>query len=95
VTVDLFKQGRSVMEIAAVRGLAQSTIEGHLAEAMEAGEWLEVQRLVSEEKQRQIEEVLMELGPGPLKAAMERLGDGYSYAELRFIRAGQILQQRS
>ncbi|MBI4492370.1 MAG: helix-turn-helix domain-containing protein, partial [Chloroflexi bacterium] len=86
-TLDLFHQGLQPAEIAAERQLALSTIEGHLAEAMEAGERLDLERLVSVEKRRAIGAVMAELGPGPLKPVMERLGEGYTYGELRLVRA--------
>lgn len=86
-TLDLFHSGQSPTEIAVTRGLAISTIEGHLAEAMEAGEQVDLGRLVGEEKRLAIESAIAELGPASLKPIMEKLGEGYSYGELRFVRA--------
>ena len=87
LTLDLFNQGMSLEKIASARELAVSTIGGHLAEAMEAGEPLELERLVSEEKRRAIEAAMVEVGADPLKPVMEYLGDGYNYSELRLVRA--------
>lgn len=86
-TLELFNHGQSIAEIAAARGLAVSTLEGQLAEAMEAGERVDLDRLVPLEKQRAIEAAMAEVGSERLKPVMEVLGDGYSYAELRFVRA--------
>jgi len=87
LTLDLFRQGMAPSDIASRRGMAPSTIEGHLAYAMEAGERLDISRLVTEEKRKAIEAVLRRLGPGPLKPVKDALGDDYSYAEIRYVRA--------
>jgi ATP-dependent DNA helicase RecQ len=86
-TLDLFNDGHSVAAIAASRQLALSTVEDHLVTALEAGERLDVGRLVSPEKRRAIEAAIADLGPGRLKPLMERLGDGYTYVELKVVRA--------
>ncbi|MDO8673949.1 MAG: DNA helicase RecQ [Dehalococcoidia bacterium] len=93
-TLNMFRAGKSVGEIAAERELAISTVEGHLAEAMQAGERIDIERLVGEEKRRAIELALAELGASPLKPVMEKLGDGYTYGEIRFVRLW-LLAKRS
>ncbi len=85
-TLDLFRQGHSVAEIAAIRELKESTIENHLTQVMEAGERLPLERLVSEEKRRAIEEAFNRLGTAVLKPVMDSLGEGYTFGELRFVR---------
>jgi ATP-dependent DNA helicase RecQ len=87
VTLDLFKQGLTIVEIAAARKLARSTIEGHLVEAMEAGERLDLERLLDAKKRSAIAAAIAELGSTYLRPVMDHLGEGYSYAELRFVRA--------
>ncbi len=86
-TISLFNQGRTVADIASIRQLALTTVEGHLAEAIELGEQVPLARLVSEDKRRAIEKAMAELGTIPLKPIMERLRDGYTYGELRLVRA--------
>ncbi|MBI4311989.1 MAG: RecQ family ATP-dependent DNA helicase [Chloroflexi bacterium] len=88
VTLDLFRRGLAPAEIAAERGLALSTIEGHLARAVESGEHVELARLVSDEKRSAIEAAIRRLGQGPLKPLKEALGDAYTYGEIRFVLAG-------
>ena len=58
-----------------------------MAEALEAGEAMDLGRLVAEEKRRAIAEAMAELGSAALRPIMDRLGDGYSYGELRLVRA--------
>lgn len=86
-TLNLFNEGQTPAEIAAGRGLALSTIEGHLSEALETGEPLDIKRLVSEDKARIIGLAIAEVGADALKPIMERLGEGYTYGEVRIVRA--------
>ena len=69
------------------RGLTPSTVEGHLAEALEAGEPVDLGRLIADEKRHAIAEAMAELGSTVLRPIMDRLGEGYSYGELRLVRA--------
>ena len=87
LTLDMFNKGLSVGDVAAARKLTTSTIEAHLVQAIEAGEHVEIDRLVRRDKRRAIELAIGELGGELLKPLMERLGDGYSYSELRLVRA--------
>jgi ATP-dependent DNA helicase RecQ len=77
----------SLADIAAARGLTLNTIEGHLVEAMESGEQLDIERLVDDDKRRAIEAVLTRLGSALLRPVREQLGESYSYSEIRFVRA--------
>jgi ATP-dependent DNA helicase RecQ len=77
----------SVSEIAVERELSDRTIEGHLVEAIEAGEDVELDRLVTPEKQAAIADIMREIGDATLRPVIEQLGDGYSYAELNLVRA--------
>src|SRR5947207_6703118 len=50
-TLRRFLEGKPVAEVARERSLASSTIYGHLAEAMESGERLDLRRFVTAEQQ--------------------------------------------
>ncbi|HEX3244697.1 MAG TPA: DNA helicase RecQ [Chloroflexota bacterium] len=86
-TLDLFWQGKAVADIARERGLALSTIENHLAEGLEAGEEIEVDRLLAADKLEAIKDVLRVVGDASLTELQNRLGDEFSYAEIRMARA--------
>jgi len=86
-TVQLFQSGQSISEICETRSLRQTTVEEHLAAALEAGEAVEIDRLVSAEKRRAIEVAMDELGDVYLAPVRERLGEGYTYGELSLVRA--------
>ncbi len=84
VSFELFKNGKSIVEIARERELAVSTIESHLAYFIETGQ-LGLERLVNSAKTAIITAWYLQnptLGSG---SAKEALGDGVSYAELRFV----------
>ncbi|MBM3925785.1 MAG: DNA helicase RecQ, partial [SAR202 cluster bacterium] len=93
-TVDSFKKGMSPSEIAEERGLALSTILGHLAQAVEKGEALDVGRLVTDERRRAIETALEEMGTLSLSALRECLGEDYGYHEIRIVAAAWRVRQR-
>ncbi|WP_164929065.1 DNA helicase RecQ [Gloeobacter violaceus] len=87
LTLDLWRQGLTVEQIAERRSLRIETIEGHLAELVESGEDIAIERLVGPDRRRTIEAVLLKLGTAVLKPVKEQLGDEYSYGEIRLVRA--------
>ena len=89
-TLRLFGDGLDLDEIARERNLARATIEGHLVDAMERGEPVDVGRLVNGEKRAAIEAAFEEIGSDILSPVMERLGEGYTYGELRLVRAAMM-----
>ncbi len=90
----LFQEGRNPAEIAAIRGLAQSTVEGHLAHFVGTGE-LELNRLVTAAKADRITAYFLRSRDPQLNSAKAALGDDVSYGELRIVlkeleRAGKM-----
>lgn len=82
----LFKDGKSVLEIAKERKLTQQTIEGHLAHYVRTGE-VDINKLVNQEKIRLIEAAAKEFDEGTLTPLKEKLGEGVSYGEIRLVLA--------
>jgi ATP-dependent DNA helicase RecQ len=89
VTLDLFRSGLAPDAIAASRELTLRTVEDHLAQAVEAGETLDLDRLVHAAKRRAIEAAIARIGGDRLKPIMEELGDGYTYGEIRLVQAAR------
>jgi ATP-dependent DNA helicase RecQ len=79
----MFKQGKDIFEIAALRKLSVVTIESHLAYFVENGA-LDVNKLVPQHKVNVIIDELKS-SPGPLTPVKEKLGDDYSFAEIRAV----------
>ncbi len=81
-----FWQGQPVEKIAEERALAVTTILGHLGEAAEAGEEIDIGRFLTEEEQREIGAAFEAVGWGNLTGVREALGERYDYGMLRVYR---------
>lgn len=81
---DLFDAGSTVAEVAAARGLAASTIEGHLAHFVGNGA-LSLERLISREKAQAGVDFFMAADALALSPAKDHFGERYSYGELKMI----------
>lgn len=87
-TLALFRKGTSIFRIAAVRGLAVSTVESHLAFFVPTGD-VSVEDLVSPEKIARIREAIRK-GKAPFPGALKsELGDTVSYGEIRAVLASE------
>lgn len=83
-SLTLFKSGKSIEEIATERGLALSTIQGHLVSFIETGE-VAIEEFVPKEKIITIQLVIDEVGDVPSSQIKERLGEEYSYADIKAV----------
>lgn len=82
ITLDFYKEGKSVTEIAEERSMAESTIEGHLAGFIATGE-VNVLDFVEENLLTEIKQAMDELGDTGFKPLKEKLGDKVTYGQLR------------
>jgi ATP-dependent DNA helicase RecQ len=85
-TFKLYKEGKSVNEIASVRNLTTQTIEGHLAYYVRRGE-IKIDELVSREKIVIIEPAIKNIAGSSLIPVKEQLGDKASFGEIRLVMA--------
>jgi ATP-dependent DNA helicase RecQ len=90
-TLHFFRQGKSVAEIARIRGVKDGTIFGHLEEAMLAGEAIDVNTLVNAEARRDIAAAFTKHGYGRLGLVVQSLGGRYDYGQCRVVRAAMQL----
>jgi ATP-dependent DNA helicase RecQ len=88
-TLRRFRAGETVGQIAATRGFAASTIYGHLATAIEAGEKIDVNQLLDAEAQKEIAAAFAKFGFGNIGGARESLGNKYDYGLFRIYRAAK------
>lgn len=84
VSLRMFQDGMTIAEIAAERGLAQSTIESHLCFFIKNGR-LDINSLLSSEQQNAIEEVLDKLQTNSLSEVKAAMGDNYTYGQLKMV----------
>jgi len=91
----LYKSGKTIGEIARERNLTAQTIEGHLSYYVQKG-LIGIEELVSREKVVLIEPMVREFHNGssitPIK---EKLGDNFSYGEIRLVIAWNEFQKNS
>ncbi len=85
-TLDLFEKGLSLPQIAERRGLMVATIEGHMAHWVKRGD-VAVDRLVSSEKRRLIEQAVSQLPGRSMKEIKTFLGADVSYGEIKLVQA--------
>ncbi len=83
---DLFNQGLSIADIAEKRGLVENTIQNHLSHYIETGD-LEIDRLISTEKQSRMEKVILQSSHSSLKALKLDLGGDFSYSDIKLMMA--------
>ena len=94
-TRNLLRQRLSIEEVARRRALDRSTVIGHIERCVEAGELLDLSPwLPSPERRLRIEAAFRETESMLLAKMRERLGDGYSYEELRLVRLSQTQKSK-
>lgn len=86
ITYDLFKQGKTIHEISDIRKLALSTIENHLSEYVQEGE-LSVYDFMPRQKVDYLTEVFKTMQDFRLSPVKEKVGDDYTYGEIRMVAA--------
>ncbi len=82
VSFNLFKEGKTIEEIANTRALTTNTIENHLAHYVKLGE-LQVTKLIDEDKLNKITDYFEKAEDKSFKTAKEHFGTEVSYGELR------------
>lgn len=84
ISLQLYKAGKSVVEIAKERNLAASTIDGHLTDFIKTGE-LQVTSFVNEKKLNTISEVVLSNSGKTFGEIKSLLNDDISYSEIRAV----------
>lgn len=90
-TLLLYREGKSLEEIAQLRNLAISTIESHLSSFIYTGE-LQLEELVPPTRSKAILAVIKDVGM-TATSIKQRLSDDYSYGEIRAVMNYHRLQQ--
>ena len=86
-THSLHKQGLSPSEIALERGLRLGTIIEHLDQLIAMGQDVDLNKLVSPERQVPIFEAIEKVGSHSLRTIRDELGETFDYNEIRLVRA--------
>ncbi len=80
----LYKEGKSVLEVAKERNLSEGTISGHLCQFISTGDMV-VTEIIEPEKVEPILHAIKEAGTVGLNEIKERLGDQFSFSEIRAV----------
>jgi len=84
ISLDLFKEGKTLQEIAAHRNLTLSTIEEHMSHFITTGE-LSIDQFMPAEKVSEIIDYFLTHESRKISVAKEHFGDKVSYGELRLV----------
>ena len=82
LSYDLYREGKSMFEIATERQLSVNTIESHLSYYIGTGE-LDIDTMVSPEKQALIKQAVEQIGRLGLRNLKDNLPDTISYGEIK------------
>ena len=91
-TLRLWHEGKSVSEISTIRRFAETTIEGHLVQAITRGEELDARHFYTAEEEGEMTKAFEGYTEVALKPIFEHLGGTISYGKLRIY---QALSQRT
>lgn len=93
-TLALLKSGMKPFDVAENRGLALSTIEGHMAQLIKAGE-LDIHECMEKKKVITIVTAAKDLNTELMTPLKQKLGDDFSYGEIRAVLNHMRFQQQS
>jgi hypothetical protein len=83
-SLELFRKGKTVTQIATERELTVNTIENHLAYFVGSGE-LSIHALLTDEAITTIGKTLTEMPDAPLKEVKSALDNTYGYGDIKFV----------
>ncbi|KPQ33249.1 MAG: ATP-dependent DNA helicase RecQ [Phormidesmis priestleyi Ana] len=92
-TYQLYQSGISLSEIALKRDIRLSTVNSHIEKLIQAKYPVDIDKLVSIERQAVIRSAIAEVGPHSLRDIREITGETYDYQEIKLVRAAWESQQ--
>jgi ATP-dependent DNA helicase RecQ len=93
-TLELVNQGFSVEQIAQTRGLQITTVYGHLALLLKAGQLTDIDRFVDATVRSRIEAAINQVGMDRLVPIFDALNGTVSYGEIRLVCAVRSAARR-
>ncbi len=84
VTFEMFKEGNDIAQIALIRNIAASTVEGHLAQKVRTGH-IKIAELVAKEKMPAILHAITTTDGRALAPIKALLSDDYTFGEIRAV----------
>lgn len=87
ITLEMLEQGMDLDTITLARNLSLNTIYSHIENLILAGENIDIEKFITKEKIEVILSAILEIGGGALKPIKDKLGDNFSYGEIKLVRA--------
>ena len=84
ISLEMFREGKTIEMIATERGFAVSTIEGHLCSFIPTGE-IKIEQVVEEEKIKKISEVIDQVGLLSSKTIKDQLDESFTYGQIKAV----------
>ena len=84
MSYNLFKQGKSIKEIAEERGFVTTTIETHLLKYFENGENIDLSKYIHSNYEQDIYNAIDTYGAEKLRVLKDALPDGVSYFDIKY-----------
>ncbi|MDF1531799.1 MAG: DNA helicase RecQ [ANME-2 cluster archaeon] len=91
-TLDQYRKGLTIQQIANTRNLSASTIIAHIEKLVLAGEIDSIDEWVDVQKQQAIKQAISDVGPEYLSPIKEKLGDDCLYNEIKLVRAAVMAE---
>ena len=91
-TLRLYRTGKGVEEVAAIRSVQVDTVVNYLATAIECGEAVDIRPLVTDEGRTEIARAFASMGTGSLGTVRAVLGDRYDWHALKLVRATVVAE---
>jgi DNA-binding NarL/FixJ family response regulator len=91
ITLALFKEGKTLAEIAKERKVTQSTIEGHLAHFV-AKQEVKASELIPKRKLEEITDAIVKLKSIRMNEIREHLGKSYAFGEIKIAIAAYLAE---
>ncbi len=84
ISFRLFKEGKTIKEIAETRGLAQGTIEGHLCKYLATGQ-LEIKDLMDLTRAKKLRDFIIENPEMTSSEIKTATNDEFGYGEIKLV----------
>ncbi len=86
-TLKYLKAGKTIKDIAQIRGIKENTVEDHLVEIAQSLEYFSISNFVPSDIEREILTLQEMLQTNKIKPIKEKLGDHVSYFQIRLVLA--------
>lgn len=84
ISFNLYKEGKSIDEIAAIREITRQTVENHLIKCYELGMDIDLEKEIQTQYENDILKVINEIGTEKLKPIKEALPEDVSYFDIKY-----------